>query len=90
MKHLNITVQGKVQGVNFRHYAREKALALGVTGFVENKSVGTVYIEAEGSSAQLEEFVTWCGKGPSRAEVRNVERTDGEVKNYSSFEIRRF
>jgi len=90
MNHLNVTVHGKVQGVNFRHYTREKAVALRIKGFVENRTDGTVYIEAEGTLAQLEEFVTWCGDGPARADVENVETSEGALKNYGSFEIRGF
>jgi acylphosphatase len=90
MKHLNIIVHGKVQRVNFRHYTREQAISLGLNGFVMNQEDGTVYIEAEGEPDQLEKLVEWCKKGPARAEVVKVERMDGEVKNYSSFEVRRF
>ncbi len=89
MKHLNITVHGKVQGVNFRHYTREQAIELGVRGFVENRNDGTVYIEAEGNESQLEAFAEWCKKGPSRAAVTNIEKSDDAVKGYASFEIRR-
>jgi acylphosphatase len=89
MKHLDIIVHGKVQGVNFRHYTREQALALGVNGFVENRGDGTVYIEAEGNEEQMNNFVEWCRKGPARAEVKSIDKRDGEIQNYSSFDIRR-
>ncbi|HWA34345.1 MAG TPA: acylphosphatase [Cyclobacteriaceae bacterium] len=90
MKNLSIVVYGKVQGVNFRHYTREQALELDVKGFVMNRDDGTVYIEAEGTADQLESLIEWCRKGPARAAVTKVETTDGVVKNYSSFEVRRF
>jgi acylphosphatase len=89
MNHLNISVYGKVQGVNFRHYTREKALELGLKGFVENRRDGTVYIEVEGGAVQLEEFVTWCTQGPPRAEVENVETHSGQMRDFPSFDIRR-
>ncbi len=89
MRHLNIIVHGKVQGVNFRRCTREQAMVLGVNGFVENRNDRTVYIEAEGPEEQLQKFLDWCKRGPTIAEVTKVEKTEGEVKNYSSFEILR-
>src|SRR4051812_16448659 len=89
MNHLNIVVHGKVQGVNFRHYTMEKAFELGVKGFVKNNEDGTVYVEAEGNAEQLQKFIEWCQKGPSRAEVKSVQKSEGALKNYVSFEIRR-
>jgi acylphosphatase len=36
MKHVCITVTGKVQGVYFRATAKEEATRLGITGLVKN------------------------------------------------------
>ena len=47
MKHLDIIVEGKVQGVFFRAATKAVADQLGVKGFVKNLANGTVYIEAE-------------------------------------------
>lgn len=57
MKHYNITVSGKVQGVFYRASTKEKAEQLGIKGFVRNQSDGTVYIEAEGEVSQLDAFI---------------------------------
>ena len=87
MKHLNITVQGKVQGVFFRTTTKAVADQLGVKGFAKNQSDGTVYIEAEGDDFSLESFLEWCNEGPDRAIVEKVDRTEGELKNYRNFEV---
>ncbi|MDG1850558.1 MAG: acylphosphatase, partial [Gammaproteobacteria bacterium] len=47
MKHINVTVSGRVQGVYFRATTKEVADTLGVTGFVKNQADGSVYLEAE-------------------------------------------
>lgn len=86
MKHLNITVLGLVQGVGFRHSAKWQAIHLGINGYVQNKTDGSVYIEAEGDSNALAEFVAWCRKGLSFAEVTEIIVKEGEMKNYSSFD----
>jgi acylphosphatase len=86
MKHINITVKGRVQGVGYRNAARRQAIFLGVHGFVRNKPEGSVYIEAEGDNEELDEFVRWCWEGPTFAQVEDIEINEGEVKNLGPFE----
>ena len=88
MKHLNITVYGLVQGVAFRYYTVEKALILGVNGFVKNQFDGTVYIEAEGEDKVLQDFVTWCRHGPPHSRVTKVFTMECEWQNHQGFELR--
>ncbi|RLD41433.1 MAG: acylphosphatase [Bacteroidetes bacterium] len=69
-----LKVYGKVQGVGFRFYTQKRAQELSLKGFVQNKTDGSVYIEAEGEAAHLEMFVLWCDEGPSWARVTKVEK----------------
>lgn len=87
IKHLNIKVTGKVQGVFFRASTKAVADQMGIKGLVKNEKDGSVYIEAEGSATFLEMFVDWCNEGPDKSVVENVEVTEGELKNYSNFEV---
>lgn len=87
--HYNIKVKGKVQGVWFRDSTRNKALELGVTGFVRNEPDGSVYLEAEGGQEELEQLKTWCATGPPRANVEQVIATAGDFVGFGGFEIRR-
>jgi len=87
MKHINIKVTGKVQGVFFRASTKAVADQMGVKGFVKNEKDGSVYVEAEGEATILEMFVDWCKEGPEKAKVEQVEITDGEIKNYRNFEV---
>jgi acylphosphatase len=87
MKHINITVRGKVQGVFFRASTKAVADQLGVKGLVKNEKDGSVYIEAEGDDFSLESFLEWCHEGPQKAEVENVETAEGQLKNYRNFEV---
>ena len=87
MKHLNITVNGKVQGVFFRMSTKAVADQLSVKGFCKNQPDGSVYIEAEGDDFSLENFLEWCNEGPLQVAVQNVEVVEGEVKNYRNFEV---
>jgi acylphosphatase len=87
MKHLDITVKGKVQGVFYRASTKAVADQLGVRGTIKNDANGDVVIEAEGEPAMLDMFLDWCNEGPQDAEVASVETSDGELKNYRNFEV---
>jgi len=87
MKHLKITVYGKVQGVFFRKNAQEMAYQYQISGFVQNEPNGTVYIEAEGFEENLDEFLNWCNEGPENAEVERVKVSEGRFQNFEDFEI---
>lgn len=87
MKHINIRVTGKVQGVSFRETTKAIADQMGVRGIVKNEKDGTLYLEAEGDDASLEVFEEWCNEGPDRAKIETVEVTPGEFKGYRNFEI---
>lgn len=87
MKHLDITVKGKVQGVYYRESTKAVADQLGIRGTIKNEPNGDVVIEAEGDDGFLEMFLDWCREGPERAEVSAVETNEGELKNYRNFEV---
>jgi acylphosphatase len=89
MPHYTIHVSGKVQGVFYRASTVEKAVELDLKGFAQNLSDGRVLIEAEGNEVSLQKLIEWCKKGPSRAIVTNLEVSEGELKNYSEFSVRR-
>ncbi len=72
MKRFSLQVIGKVQGVFYRDSTEKKANSLFLKGFVRNEPNGNVYIEAQGSKAQLNEFVKWCKEGPERARVDEI------------------
>ena len=87
MKHINIKITGKVQGVFFRASTKAVADQIGVKGFVKNEKDGSVYVEAEGLATFLEMFLEWCHHGPDKAIVEKIEVTDGELKNFNNFEV---
>jgi acylphosphatase len=89
LKHYNITISGRVQGVGFRYNARTIAQHFDIFGFVKNIPGNKVYIEAEGTENKLIEFIAWCHKGPDFAHIENVDLKPGEMKYFNSFEISR-
>lgn len=88
MKHLNITVRGKVQRVYFRATTKAVADQLKIKGFVMNQPDGSVYMEAEGEEFALESFVEFCNEGPEGCNVEAVEiEESNELRSFENFVV---
>lgn len=74
-KRAHLWIQGYVQGVNFRHYTRQQAGLLGLTGWVRNLYDGRVEVVAEGEEDDVQALIAWCRHGPPSAEVEGVDVT---------------
>jgi len=71
---LNAIVNGRVQGVGFRYFVLQRAVGLGLSGWVRNLSGGTaVEVIAEGDVAGLQELLVALHEGPDAAYVRDVK-----------------
>ena len=88
IKHANITIRGRVQGVFFRDSVEKRAIDYALTGFVQNEPDGSVYIEIEGEEEKIDKFIDWCKEGPVGAIVEDVEYEFGPVKKFAHFEAR--
>jgi acylphosphatase len=88
-KHFNIKIAGRVQGVFFRASTKSKAEEFSIAGFVQNEPDGSVYIEAEGEEEKLDQFITWCKRGPELAEVTTCDVQPGNMERYTDFVIYR-
>jgi len=73
--------------VSYRASARERALSLGLAGWVRNVVGGGVEILAEGDPAGISAFVDWCRHGPRWASVDGLDVLDepaaGELADFS-------
>lgn len=82
-----VLIEGRVQGVFFRAYARDQAAQLKLTGWVRNLPDGRVEAVVEGGSAQVESFVNWCRTGPVSAKVTGItlekQEYQGEFQTFS-------
>jgi acylphosphatase len=72
MPAIHLRVVGRVQGVGFRWFVRERAMELGVAGWVRNMPNGDVEVAAEGDPSKLASLETLVGRGPSGASVTAV------------------
>ena len=72
MKAVKVRIEGRVQGVCFRHYTQQEANRLGITGWVRNLNDGSVETLICGDETQLNTMLAWLRHGPSAAVVSNT------------------
>jgi acylphosphatase len=70
---VRLKVKGRVQGVFFRQSTKDKAVALGLSGWVRNEDDGSVLVEAIGPKEALGRLILWAQQGPPSAKVDNVD-----------------
>ena len=69
---LHVRVLGRVQGVGFRWWAQQRALALGVRGWVCNREDGSVELAASGPASAVQALHDALRQGPPHASVRET------------------
>ena len=83
-------ISGTVQGVFFRASTQLEARKLDLTGWVKNLPDGTVALEAQGESTDVDKLLEWCWQGPPEAEVARVtSELVPAVEGEGTFEVRR-
>ena len=70
---VHLRISGRVQGVNYREAMRREGERLGVTGWVRNRTDGTVEAVVQGALAAVDEMVAWARRGPPAARVDSVQ-----------------
>ena len=89
IQELHAYVHGWVQGVGYRYFVVNKALALGLRGYTRNQSDGSVEELAQGTRPTLERLLTLLQKGPSAGEVSEVHTHWGQpTEHLSGFHVR--
>lgn len=82
-----IQVTGLVQGVFFRHTAKQTATSLDLVGFARNEADGSVYIEVQGGEKALSQFVNWAHVGSPSSQVESVKVYEMPTNGDKSFTI---
>jgi len=89
MKRVKMIISGDVQGVFYRHFAKQEADRSELSGWCRNEADGSVYIVIEGEEKKVDHFVSWAKNGSELATVENVEVTEEKYTGLEQgFEIR--
>ena len=83
-----LRIHGRVQGVYYRASAQEEALRLGLSGWVRNRSDGSVEALVAGCDADVECFIRWAWQGPAAARVVDIEIQPAEAPEAGPFRMR--
>jgi acylphosphatase len=68
-----LTITGRVQGVGYRDWAMTRAIGLGLTGWVRNRSDGSVEALIVGEDVTVGEMIEACRRGPPLARVDEID-----------------
>ena len=87
----HVFVEGRVQDVGYREFTRRRALRLGISGWVRNRSDGTVEALLRGAAGDVEAILAAMREGPRGARVNNLRIVDPEAGDVegSAFEVRK-
>ena len=91
MKAVKLTISGKVQGVGYRRWFAQYAVALGLKGYVMNLDSGAVEALLLGDDGVVAELVTRAKVWPTHAVVTDVVIVElaSEQQTFTDFQIRR-
>lgn len=88
MRAIRAIIHGRVQGVFFRAYTREKAHQLELVGWVRNNRDGTVECQVQGPDEAIAEFIEFLHDGSPSSRVDDVVILDEQFDpNLRNFEI---
>ncbi|WP_294538875.1 acylphosphatase [uncultured Rhodoblastus sp.] len=73
-----VWVEGVVQGVGYREFARRSATRLGISGWVRNRNNGAVEALVQGAAANIEALLAEMRRGPPGSEVAHLRLAECE------------
>ena len=81
----HVIISGRVQGVWFRGWTKQQAAKHGLTGWVRNRSDGSVEAIFQGRAEDVQSMLNHCRVGPPMADVVDVDCESISPENFSNF-----
>ncbi len=82
-------IHGRVQGVGFRNFVINHAHQRSVTGWIRNRSDGSVEAMLQGKPADVGSVEAACRQGPAMAQIDRVDKYPVDPDTvYDTFEVR--
>ena len=69
----HVTIRGRVQGVGYRAWLEQQAMARDLEGWVRNRRDGSVEALFAGPADVVSDMVALCRRGPSSARVDAIQ-----------------
>lgn len=69
----HVMIEGRVQGVGYRAWTAHNATKRGLTGWVRNRTDGSVEAVFQGEAATVEAMIAACWDGPLVSKVTAVK-----------------
>ncbi len=89
MVQYEINIKGRVQGVGYRYFVRQKATEMGISGWVKNTVDNGVMIVAQGIEAEIKTFIDYLYIGPTRSRVDNISTCVMQITTvFDSFSVK--
>ena len=82
-----VLIEGHVQGVGYRHFARRAALRLRLSGWVRNRPDGTVEALISGPPNAIEAMLADLRRGPLGSDVLSVRLAEAEGETWKTGEF---
>lgn len=76
---VEVTIEGRVQGVGFRAWVVDEASRHRLAGWVRNRIDGSVEARFVGETHTVEAMIEACRRGPHHAAVTRLARRDAPV-----------
>jgi acylphosphatase len=83
---VRVRVLGRVQGVWYRAWTRGEAVRRGLSGWVRNRSDGSVEALFAGPAPEVREMIEACREGPPAARVDRIEVEEGGAQPSGGFQ----
>ncbi len=80
MRVVRLTIRGHVQGVGYRAFVEDEAVARGLKGWVRNRRDGSVEALIAGEPQAVDAMIAACRRGPRSARVDAVEIAEADEK----------
>ncbi|QLH39841.1 MAG: acylphosphatase [Defluviicoccus sp.] len=81
----HVRIEGRVQGVWYRGWTVQEAMRRRLSGWVRNRSDGSVEALFAGPDAVVAEMVLLCWQGPDSARVTDVIARPADLPERSGF-----
>jgi acylphosphatase len=72
-----VMIRGRVQGVGYRAWVEQQAMARELQGWVRNRRDGSVEALFAGPADVVSDMIAQCRRGPSSARVEAVQEEAG-------------